>query len=769
VSGRPGGRSPTSRYVDRGRREAEEQGTHGAAGDPESDSVLIAHDLPGVQLDRDATPQPVPYQADMERRFGTSFAGVTAYVGQHDAMSQLGARGVAHGDVVAFADAAPSRSVVAHELTHVQQQRLAGRNEVAADSIVASDHPAEVEARSIASRVEAGDQISEHEIRAAPGVGVHRDAIDAESAGPPVRTMRVTAYYTKKERKVWIGNTRTELSGYFIAFRNGQRFATDDGIDFSDTRVEQQENADRSGPRGRGKTLKEWAGNARMVAINLGAGPEDSLEHDADVDTLANGVGDEQSRAGRGTSRDLEHDPGADGATADRGDGGVDGGKGVKVGGTGSPVWEPVGPGSGPGTGSAGRGTDADEHGDGVRSRDGGPSGGEPNGSRGNGTRDTGGTGDRGDARGGEGSAESVHKQRAVGRKEGGYILGSEKDGREGGVYGGGSFLQALEVPAGAAGILAIIGTLSEANIASFGDDILKGARTLLKKKAKNAGKAPKGAVQAFKDEINERIDDKIAAKMDMFDDAVKADPDWLALDDVGRASLRSKVEWAARSDMERLAYHQMDDLARHNLRLADELAEEAAAGGRHAKDMQALSKELRDEADEAMEARTHIGSVRKERRANEKGAKSFKEFDDTKVPGGGTMLVDPELAKRFESIRSYWKKETAFSGMKVYQRDDLIDPARMTRKGKSNLDLMKKGRAPIGPDGKEIELHHLNQMNEGPVVEVTKTFHQQHYDTIHINDNKTPSGISRSDFRAWKVAYWQARAAELEAYLVRK
>ena len=73
----------------------------------------------------------------------------------------------------------------------------------------------------------------------------------------------------------------------------------------------------------------------------------------------------------------------------------------------------------------------------------------------------------------------------------------------------------------------------------------------------------------------------------------------------------------------------------------------------------------------------------------------------------------------------------------------------------------MQRGNAPIGPDGKPMELHHLNQANEGPVVELTKTFHSENFGTLHINPPTMGSGISRDAFDTWKTAYWKHRAKE--------
>jgi len=98
---------------------------------------------------------------------------------------------------------------------------------------------------------------------------------------------------------------------------------------------------------------------------------------------------------------------------------------------------------------------------------------------------------------------------------------------------------------------------------------------------------------------------------------------------------------------------------------------------------------------------------------------------------------------------------------MKVYRRDDLFDPA-MIVDGETNLQRMQRGVAPWGSDHRPLEIHHLNQANEGPVVEILADFHDAHSKTIHINGNTIPSGIDRPGFNSWKRRYWQQRATEL-------
>ncbi|WP_414284232.1 HNH/ENDO VII family nuclease [Streptococcus infantis] len=119
-----------------------------------------------------------------------------------------------------------------------------------------------------------------------------------------------------------------------------------------------------------------------------------------------------------------------------------------------------------------------------------------------------------------------------------------------------------------------------------------------------------------------------------------------------------------------------------------------------------------------------------------------------------------------YSQNRKYWKAEVEFKGNKVYQRDDLIDPNIVSSwkdKGVTvtgtNVERMASGRAPIGPDGKSIELHHTTQRQTSSIAETTYTFHKSNSKIIHINPNTISSGINRSEFKLWRENYWENRA----------
>nr|WP_238786011.1 HNH/ENDO VII family nuclease [Gilliamella sp. ESL0254] len=139
---------------------------------------------------------------------------------------------------------------------------------------------------------------------------------------------------------------------------------------------------------------------------------------------------------------------------------------------------------------------------------------------------------------------------------------------------------------------------------------------------------------------------------------------------------------------------------------------------------------------------------------------------DINRVAGKGTnSATQADAAKYFGQERKYWSKDPIeFNGNKVYQRNDLFDPKYIDPKsGKTNLQLMEQGRAPIGYDGKPINLHHMTQRQDGPIAEVTQSFHKGNSNTIHINNNTIPSGIDRNKFNQWRSSYWINRANDFK------
>ncbi|PYE85159.1 HNH/ENDO VII family nuclease [Phyllobacterium leguminum] len=118
-------------------------------------------------------------------------------------------------------------------------------------------------------------------------------------------------------------------------------------------------------------------------------------------------------------------------------------------------------------------------------------------------------------------------------------------------------------------------------------------------------------------------------------------------------------------------------------------------------------------------------------------------------------------------------------NGRRVYQRDDLIDPNFVDPDtGLTNLEHMRAGRPPIGPDGNQIELHHMVQQeglpftnDMAPLAEVERSFHSKNYNAIHIYPRGDPDYISwrklnpsnARRYDNYRRKYWPTRAKDFE------
>ncbi|NVZ32156.1 DUF637 domain-containing protein [Pseudomonas sp. A4002] len=119
---------------------------------------------------------------------------------------------------------------------------------------------------------------------------------------------------------------------------------------------------------------------------------------------------------------------------------------------------------------------------------------------------------------------------------------------------------------------------------------------------------------------------------------------------------------------------------------------------------------------------------------------------------GTGTT-AGSNVASTTPKVDVFWNKTTVLDRT-VYQRNDLFDPEALSTwrvRGKtvegSNLERMASGRAPIGYDGKSVELHHLSQTEvngfagtRGSLAEVGSVFHSQNSSVLHVPSNAAQS-----------------------------
>lgn len=127
--------------------------------------------------------------------------------------------------------------------------------------------------------------------------------------------------------------------------------------------------------------------------------------------------------------------------------------------------------------------------------------------------------------------------------------------------------------------------------------------------------------------------------------------------------------------------------------------------------------------------------------------------------------IISPSISTNSvrATTRRFWVRWIEFRRIKVYRRTDLINLQMVDSRGRTNLERMRAGRAPLGPDGEPMNLHHLLQDQKGPLAEMTEDFHVKYRQQVHINPGNVPSAIDRAQFRTFREAYWKHRASEFD------
>ena len=80
------------------------------------------------------------------------------------------------------------------------------------------------------------------------------------------------------------------------------------------------------------------------------------------------------------------------------------------------------------------------------------------------------------------------------------------------------------------------------------------------------------------------------------------------------------------------------------------------------------------------------------------------------------------------------------FEGKNVQQNDKLFDPSQIDARRRTNIQRMKQGLAPVGYDGKSVNLHHIDQTNASNILEISATWHHADYSKLHTNTGQSAS-----------------------------
>ena len=100
----------------------------------------------------------------------------------------------------------------------------------------------------------------------------------------------------------------------------------------------------------------------------------------------------------------------------------------------------------------------------------------------------------------------------------------------------------------------------------------------------------------------------------------------------------------------------------------------------------------------------------------------------------------------------------------RVYQRDSIMDMS--GENAAENIARMKRGSAPIGLDGNSVELHHLLQMEPGPLAEMLESTHSKYKQLHKLGGYKMSfrnDPTLDKQFKNFKRRYWKWRASQME------
>lgn len=91
------------------------------------------------------------------------------------------------------------------------------------------------------------------------------------------------------------------------------------------------------------------------------------------------------------------------------------------------------------------------------------------------------------------------------------------------------------------------------------------------------------------------------------------------------------------------------------------------------------------------------------------------------------------------------------------------IDMKQVDGFGRTNKERMEQGLAPLTPEGRPYELHHIGQHQSSPLAELTMQEHRGRGNDTVLHIKTKESEIDREKFGFERAEHWQNRAKELE------
>lgn len=120
--------------------------------------------------------------------------------------------------------------------------------------------------------------------------------------------------------------------------------------------------------------------------------------------------------------------------------------------------------------------------------------------------------------------------------------------------------------------------------------------------------------------------------------------------------------------------------------------------------------------------------------------------------------MVRPEEAAHYEELGL---DSQNVAGRECLVRSD-VDWDAVDGYGRTNLERAEQGYAPLDPDGKSYELHHVQQENDGMLAELRQQEHRGKGIDGILHDKTGPSEVDHDAFEADRKAHWKARASDI-------
>jgi hypothetical protein len=160
-------------------------------------------------------------------------------------------------------------------------------------------------------------------------------------------------------------------------------------------------------------------------------------------------------------------------------------------------------------------------------------------------------------------------------------------------------------------------------------------------------------------------------------------------------------------------------------------------------------------------------------------GAGPTDAIDLAPVNVSGNVPVSEGIPPNTQFLSAKYKISIASDGRRVYKNVTDIDPGapklvsssvnksirQKISDGWTNLDLMENGYAPIGPDGMQMNLHHVLGQETGPMVELQTSTHQAFSSQLHglIEEGSSfrNDPLLNRQYNVFRSAWWTSRAGD--------